>query len=96
MKKAFFFCLFVVIGVAAIDTYYNIKYPVIVASEENPIARLILQQGGIALLFSMKLFLTSFVACLLTAAYEKWPKHSVLIVAVLAIVQLFVLFYILT
>jgi hypothetical protein len=93
----FLTCLLIIVSVSAVDTYLNIKYPPTLATEENPVAReLIRADDGHALLIALKLLFTSLVAAFLVAYSYYKREQAHLIGGGVALLQLGVLFYIIT
>jgi hypothetical protein len=88
-------CLLIIVSVSAVDAYLNMKYPVCVATEENPVARYILHlsSNDIALLISLKLFGTVTAVALLMAYYSIRKMAATVVAVVLAITQLLLMAY---
>jgi hypothetical protein len=94
MKRVFFeICLLIIVAVAAIDSYINLRYPVDSSQELNPIASYILRSTNedLAFLISLKLFTTAITAIFLQHVYRVHKNYAILICGSLAIVQIFVL-----
>jgi hypothetical protein len=96
MKPLIFAILWFFIGlVSAYDGYLNLRYPVTVESEENPIARGILQATGndVPLLISAKFFGTSLCLAFLLWCYFQKKEWAWMFTSVLTVVQTGVLVY---
>jgi hypothetical protein len=96
MKSIIFAILWLFIGlVSTYDGYLNLRYPVTVATEENPIARWILRISGndAPLLISCKFFGTSLCLTFLVLCYFRNKERAWMVTSALAAVQGAVLMY---
>lgn len=96
MNKVFFtFSLLIIVAISAVDVYLNLIFPVTLRSEENPVGRFLLIEGGIPLLMAVKLFGTSMVAAFLVGFYNMNPKKAIIVSSILAVIQFCFLLYML-
>lgn len=98
MKRTFFeLCLIIIVLVAGIDSYLNLRYPVHSSQELNPIASYILRASNedLALLISIKLVTTAIIAIFLQHYYNVNKNYATLTCGCLATVQIFVLAFLL-
>lgn len=96
MKRIFFeLCLIIIVLVAGVDTYLNLKYSVDSTQELNPIASYILRVSNedLALLVSIKLVCTAIIAIFLQHYYNVNKNYAMLTCGCLAAVQVFVLIF---
>jgi hypothetical protein len=85
----YFFILLVICLTSSIDIYFNLKYPVTVESELNPIAKIILSKG-IPFLVSFKFF-TNFILLYILVKLRYFEyKYSMLVASVVAAFYIFV------
>jgi hypothetical protein len=91
----FLTALLVIISAASVDTYLNIKYPIIAIEEENPLARwiLFLSDNDIALLISLKFLGTTLAIIILFFIYLHSKFLAVMIASGTAITMLGLIIY---
>jgi hypothetical protein len=96
MQRFFFYTLWLFIAVvSAYDGYLNLRYPVTVENEENPIAQCILRATGndAPLLISLKFLGTSVCLAFLLSCYVRKKQLAWVITSSLVVVQGAVLIY---
>lgn len=96
MKRILFeLCLIIIVLVAGVDAYLNLKYPVHSSQELNPIASYILRSTNedLAFLFATKLVTTSIIAIFLQHYYNVKENYAMLTCGCLAALQIFVVFF---
>lgn len=74
-------------GMSAVDAYLNLKFPVKAHSEENPVAKAVLQSSGddTHFLISLKLFATALALSLLTSLFYHVPNKALTAAVVVAL-----------
>ena len=77
--------------VSAYDAYLNVKYPVTVESELNPLAKEVLSRFGFAELFGLKFAGTILALGILIVLYKINPKVGFICEIPLTIFQCFLL-----
>ena len=92
MKFIAIICFVIILSVSSIDQYCLIKY-VNYDNELNPIGQYLIQQGGIPLFASVKMFGTTIVASLLVIGYNINPFVAIKIMIALATFQLWLLWF---